>query len=172
MEIVRRIFDEALVIKLRSRIDNRGIMTAAYEESFRETGFVPKETRIYTMPEKGTFFGIHFRDKSSPMSKLVAVIRGRGADYIVDLRKDSSTYLKWEKIELSAENALAVLIPAGLGHGFQALEDDTIQLYSIDRSGDDGYSRTCSYLDERIGLKPDIPVTAISDYDIKAELYK
>ena len=44
MEIVRRIFDEALVIKLRSRIDNRGMMTAAYEESFRETGFVPKES--------------------------------------------------------------------------------------------------------------------------------
>ena len=34
MEIVKRVFDKALVIKLKSRTDNRGPMTVAYGEEF------------------------------------------------------------------------------------------------------------------------------------------
>jgi dTDP-4-dehydrorhamnose 3,5-epimerase len=170
MEIVKHVFDKALVIKLKSRTDNRGPMTVAYDEGFAESGigFIPKETRVYTMSKKGTFFGIHYREEKDPMDKLVTVIRGRGMDYIVDLRPDSPTYLKWERVELSAENALSVYVPAGFGHGFQSLEDDTIQLYSVNTYGDNAYSKTVSYRDEKIGLELEVPVTEIADYDIEA----
>ena len=47
-------------------------------------------------------------------------------------RKESPTYLEWESIELSEENAFAILIPAGFGHAFISLQNDTIQLYSVD----------------------------------------
>ena len=89
-------------------------------------------------------------------------------DYVVDLRKDSSTYLQWESIELSGENALAVLIPAGFGHAFISLQDDTIQLYSVDRSGNDAHSKQINYKDPKIGLKLPVPVSEISDYDLNA----
>ena len=39
-------------------------------------------------------------------------------NYVIDLRKESPTYLQWESFELSEENALAVLIPAGFGRSF------------------------------------------------------
>ena len=61
-------------------------------------------------------------------------------------------------------------MPAGFGHGFQTLEDDTIQLYSVNTSGDNAYSKTVSYRDEKIGLELEIPVTEIADYDIEAPL--
>ena len=172
MEIVKNVFDKALVLKLRTRMDNRGLMTVNYEDEFVEgkIGFKTKESRVYTIPKKGTFFGIHYREEKDPMGKLVTVIHGRAMDYIVDLRQDSPTYLKWEKVELSAENALSVYIPAGFGHGFQTLEDDTIQLYLVDTSGNNAYSKTVSYRDEKIGLKLELPITEISDYDIDAPL--
>ena len=143
MEIVKKVFDKALVLKFRTRMDNRGLMAVNYENEFVEdkVGFIIKESRVYTIPKKGTFFGIHYREEKDPMGKLVTVIHGRAMDYIVDLRKDSPTYLKWERVELSAENALSVYIPAGFGHGFQTLEDDTIQLYFVDTSGNNASSK-------------------------------
>ena len=170
METARKIFDKVLVLNLRTRTDNRGPMTVVYNNEFAEKNllFNAKETRVYTMPKKGTFFGIHYREESDPMDKLVTVIQGRGMDYIVDLRPESPTYLKWEKIELSAENALAVYVPAGFGHGFQAIEDNTIQHYTINTSGENGYSKTVNYKDERIGLNLELPVTEIADYDLNA----
>ena len=166
MELVKKIFDCVSLYKLTSRTDNRGPMTYAYETSI--DGFEIKETRVYTMPQKGTFFGIHYSDEATPFSKLVSVVQGRGMDYLVDLRKESPTYLKWEAVELNADNALAVLVPAGIGHAFLSLEDNTIQLFAINKSGKDGHSKQINYADPQIGLKLEIPITQISDYDANA----
>ena len=102
------------------------------------------------------------------MIKLVTVIKGCGTDYVIDLRKGSETYLKWESVELTEDNFLAVRIPAGIGHAFISTEDDTMQLFFIDKSGEDGYSKKLNHKEEKIGLKLPIPVTEISDYDLNA----
>ena len=163
MELVKTIFGTVKVYKLKSRTDNRGPMTYVYEDGIE--GFVSKETRIYDMPKKGTFFGIHYREENAPMYKFVTVVKGSGMDYVIDLRKDSATYLKWESIELTADNALAVLIPEGIGHAFISLEDNTIQAFTIDKTGADGHSRQLNYKEEKIGLELPVPVSEISDYD-------
>ena len=163
MEPVKTIFDTVKVYKLKSRTDNRGLMTYVYEDGME--GFVSKETRIYDMPKKGTFFGIHYREENEPMQKLVNVVKGSGMDYVIDLRKDSDTYLKWESLELSADNAVAVLIPEGIGHAFISLEDNTMQAFTIDKTGKEGHSKQLNYKEEKIGLKLPVDVAEISDYD-------
>ena len=163
MEPVKTIFDTVKVYKLKSRTDNRGLMTYVYEDGME--GFVSKETRIYDMPKKGTFFGIHYREENEPMQKLVNVVKGSGMDYVIDLRKDSDTYLKWESLELSADNAIAVLIPEGIGHAFISLEDNTMQAFTIDKTGKEGHSKQLNYKEEKIGLKLLVDVAEISDYD-------
>ena len=168
MEIIRDIFNAAKVIQLDSHNGNRGKMTVITSaDAFKTLGipFDQKETRIYTIEKKGTFFGIHYRDIEAPMAKVVTVIQGKGMDYLIDLRKNSPTYLKWESLELSPENGRAVYIPAGIGHGFISLEKDTMQLFEIDASGKDGLSKRLNYMDPRIGLKLATEVTEISDYD-------
>ena len=169
MELVKTIFDCVKIYKLNSRLDNRGVMTYVYEDGVEGfDGFEAKESRLYTMHKKGTFFGIHYREEADPMSKLVSVIKGRGMDYIIDLRKDSATYLKWEEIELSEENGVAVLIPAGIGNAFLTMEDNTMQFFTINKSGNDGHSKQINYKEKRIGLKLPVPVSEISDYDLNA----
>ena len=166
MMMIKEIFVKVKIYRLRSRVDNRGVLRYIFDENNND--FKEKETRIYSMPEEGTFFGIHYREESNPMTKFVTVIKGRGIDYIVDLRQKSPTYLQWESIELSEDNALAVLIPAGFGHAFISLQNDTIQLYSVDRSGNDAHSKHINYRESKIGLKLPIPISEISDYDLNA----
>ncbi len=166
MELIKTIFDCVKIYKLNSRSDNRGSMTYVYDNSIE--GFEAKESRLYTMARKGTFFGIHYRDESDPMTKFVSVVKGSGFDYVIDLRKESPTYLKWEEIELSEENALAVLVPAGIGNAFLSLEDNTMQFFAIDQCGEKGCSKKLNYAEKKIGLKLPIPVSDISDYDLNA----
>ena len=42
---------------------------------------------------------------------------------IVDLRPHSSSYLRWQAFELTAENRRAVYIPKGVAHGFQTFTE-------------------------------------------------
>ena len=164
--MIKELFEKVKIYRLRSRVDNRGLLTYIFDENNND--FKEKETRIYSMPEEGTFFGIHYREENDPMTKFVTVVKGIGLDFIVDLRKGSPTYLQWESIELSEDNALAVLIPAGFGHAFISLQNDTIQIYSADRNGNDAHSKHINYRESKIGLKLPIPISEISDYDLNA----
>jgi dTDP-4-dehydrorhamnose 3,5-epimerase len=58
-------------------------------------------------------------------------VSGAIFDVALDLRRDSTTYLAWHGVELSAENGHALYIPAGLAHGFQTLFDNSDVLYQM-----------------------------------------
>jgi dTDP-4-dehydrorhamnose 3,5-epimerase len=77
----------------------------------------------FSISKKGVFRGIHFQKKPYEQGKLVRVSLGRVIDIAVDLRKNSPTYLKWEKVELSDENRFQLWIPEGFGHAFFTLSD-------------------------------------------------
>ena len=79
--------------------------------------------------KKGTLRGMHFQKPPYSEIKLVRCIQGSVFDVIIDLRKDSPTFLKWFGTELSAENKLMMYIPEGFAHGFQTLEDNSGLLY-------------------------------------------
>ncbi|WP_297354555.1 dTDP-4-dehydrorhamnose 3,5-epimerase family protein [Paraburkholderia sp.] len=77
----------------------------------------------------GTVRGMHFQAGADADAKWVRCLEGRVWDVIVDLRRDSPTFLQWHAVELSPHNALAVFIPEGCAHGFQTLEPDSNLLY-------------------------------------------
>jgi dTDP-4-dehydrorhamnose 3,5-epimerase len=63
------------------------------------------------------------------MSKFVTVLRGKIWDVIVDVRRGSETYGKWEGFYLSEHNHRQLYIPKGFAHGFLALTDDVVFSY-------------------------------------------
>jgi len=67
-----------------------------------------------------------------PEAKLVRCIRGTVFDVFVDLRKDSSTFGKWDSITLSEDNYKCVLIPRGFAHGFCTMTDISEVIYKVD----------------------------------------
>jgi dTDP-4-dehydrorhamnose 3,5-epimerase len=77
----------------------------------------------------GAVRGLHFQYPPHAEMKIVRCLRGRVFDVAVDLRKGSSTFLKWTAVELSPTNRLSLIIPEGCAHGFQVLEERSELLY-------------------------------------------
>ena len=78
---------------------------------------------------KGVLRGLHFQKAPHGQAKLVRCSKGRIYDVAVDIRKDSPTFGKYVKVELSEENKKMLFIPEGFAHGFVALTDDVELLY-------------------------------------------
>lgn len=113
--------------------DNRGSFIKIYHnEEFLNYGIkeVFKE-QYYSISKPGVLRGLHFQKPPMDHGKLVTAIKGEVLDVIVDIRKSSKTYGKYEFIELSEENKVSVYIPKGCAHGFYVKgEKEAIMLYS------------------------------------------
>jgi len=81
---------------------------------------------------RGTLRGMHFQRPPHAETKLVRCTRGAVHDVLLDLRPEAPSFRRWQAIELTEANGLAVYVPAGLAHGFQTLTDAAEVLYQID----------------------------------------
>ena len=104
-------------------------------------------------PKIGTLRGMHWQIEPFAEEKLVRVTRGSVYDVIVDIRRDSSTFLKWFAVELSADNHRAIYVPKGFAHGFQTLEPNSEVLYEMTARYDLDSSRGFVWSDPEIGIE-------------------
>ena len=120
--------------------------------------------------KKGTLRGMHFQKPPYSEIKLVRCIQGSVFDVIIDLRKDSPTFLKWFGAELSAENKLMMYIPEGFAHGFQTLEDNSGLLYMhtayYSPEAEDGLR----YNDPQVNISWPIEISEISMRDTNHDI--
>ena len=93
--------------------------------------------------------GLHYDFR---MAKLVQCLHGRIWDVIVDLRRESPTYLQWEGFDLTDSNHHQVFVPAGFGHGFLAL-DDVVVYYKNSVPYDAASEGAVSWRNPRIGVQ-------------------
>lgn len=77
----------------------------------------------------GVVRGIHFQHPPFAETKFVHCLKGKIFDVAVDLRRGSPTFLQWHAEILSADEPRTLIIPEGVGHGFQTLEDECELLY-------------------------------------------
>jgi dTDP-4-dehydrorhamnose 3,5-epimerase len=112
--------------------DERGSLSRLFcADELAAAGWVRPVAQINhsVTARSGTVRGLHYQRHPFAEMKLVSCIRGAAWDVAVDLRRDSSTFLRWHAEEISADNGHAMLIPEGFAHGFQALTDDVELLY-------------------------------------------
>jgi dTDP-4-dehydrorhamnose 3,5-epimerase len=81
--------------------------------------------------QRGVIRGIHYSLASQGQAKWVTCVIGSILDVVVDIRPNSPTYKKYVAVELKGNEGRALLIGAGLGHGFLALEDNTTISYLL-----------------------------------------
>lgn len=127
-------FKGAFLIELNRLQDDRGFFARSYcYREFEEHGLNPKvvQCNISYNRKKGTLRGIHYQGSSGEEAKLVRCTAGAIHDIIVDLRKNSKTYLQHYGIRLDCSNRFMIFIPEGFAHGFITLEDDTEVLYQM-----------------------------------------
>lgn len=85
----------------------------------------------YTISRQGVLRGLHFQIPPHEHVKLVYCIVGCAFDAVVDLRKNSPTYGKYETFELEADKENILYIPSGLAHGFYVLSERAIMVYKV-----------------------------------------
>ncbi|QHO68058.1 dTDP-4-dehydrorhamnose 3,5-epimerase [Pediococcus pentosaceus] len=115
--------------------DNRGFFTETYSErDFKEAGinidFVQDNHSLSA--QAGVLRGLHFQRGKAAQTKLIRVVSGAVLDVIVDVRKGSPTYKKWEGYIISESNHRQLLVPKGFAHGFVTLTDNVNFLYKCD----------------------------------------
>jgi dTDP-4-dehydrorhamnose 3,5-epimerase len=124
----------AYAVQLELHEDQRGFFARSFcQREFAEHDLVPlvAQCNVSWNRLRGTLRGIHFQRAPQAEVKLVRCTRGAAWDVVVDLRAGSPTFRGWTGIEINAENRIAVYVPAGCGHGFQTLCDDTELFYQM-----------------------------------------
>jgi len=124
-------FSDVLLITPKVFGDDRGFFLESYNARVLASAGVTEALvqDNHSRSNKGVLRGIHFQHPPHAQAKLVRVARGRVFDVAVDLRMHSPTFGLWAGCELSDRDHHQLYIPAGFGHGFLVLEDQTDFLY-------------------------------------------
>ena len=116
--------------------DERGYFMVPYQQKAFETqGLVTdwvQDNQSYSR-QRGVLRGFHFQMPPYTETKLVRVIQGRIMDVIVDLRKESPTFGKWQSTMLTEADGKMLYIPPGFAHAFQVLSDGALVMYKVDK---------------------------------------
>jgi dTDP-4-dehydrorhamnose 3,5-epimerase len=134
VRITATAIEGARLVELEPIEDERGFFARSFcREEFAAQGLDPcvAQCNVSFNRRRGTLRGMHFQRPPHAEAKLVRCTRGAIYDVIVDLRKESSSFLKWIAVELTAENRRALYIPQGVAHGFQTLEESSEVLYQM-----------------------------------------
>ena len=113
----------------------------------------------------GAVRGVHFQHPPYSEMKFVRCVKGRIWDVVVDLRRNSPTFMKWHAEELSQDNARMIIIPEGCAHGFQALEAESELLYLHTEYYTPDAEDGLAYDEPLLNISWPLPVTEISERD-------
>lgn len=135
--------------------DRRGFFTESYSnKDFKEAGininFIQDNHSL--SKKAGILRGLHFQKGFAAQTKLIRVVTGAVLDVIVDMRKGSPTYSKWEGYILSENNHRQLLVPKGYAHGFVTLTDNVNFLYKCDNYYDYNADGGISFLSPELNI--------------------
>lgn len=100
---------------------------------FAKLGFDETFTQmnLSTNENANTLRGLHYQNSPHQEDKLVRCVHGAILDVVIDLRTGSPTRGQHYMIEMSSENAIALLVPKGFAHGYLTLTDGAVILYKV-----------------------------------------
>ena len=159
---------DAWLIELERRGDERGFFARTMcREEFAahglDTEFVQQNTSFSAY--RGTIRGMHYQLPPHTEAKLVRCIAGGIVDIIIDLRRQSPSYMKHERFELDDRNRLQLYVPRGFAHAFQTVSENAEVSYLVSAPYTPSAERGLRYSDPMLGIDWPLPVSAISEKD-------
>ena len=151
------------VVTTDSWFDYRGEMWTTWEESW---DILPDENKWkiskFTRSRRDVLRGLHGDNYTW---KYVHSIYGEIYQIVVDNRKNSKNYLKWESYILSDKNRIGILIPPGFVNGHLCLSEECVFHYMQSYPNDyvDWQDQdVIKWNDERIGISWPIETPILS----------
>lgn len=158
----------AFIIDLEPIQDERGFFARTWcKNEFAAHGLNPNLVQCNTSfnKKKGTIRGMHYQSPPYEEAKLVRCTMGAVYDVIVDIRKESKTFLQWLACELTAQNRKMLYVPEGFAHGFQTLEDNTEVFYQMSEFYHPESAKTIKWDQPDIKIDWPLPISMISPKD-------
>jgi dTDP-4-dehydrorhamnose 3,5-epimerase len=157
------------LIELNTFTDDRGWFSRLFcKDSLEKAGlnFEIKQVNQSFNAKKYTFRGMHMQKPLFTEGKIVRCISGAVQDVVLDLRKDSNTFLKSTSFLLSEEKNECLYIPKGLAHGFLTLKDASALSYFHDTNYEPGSEFCVRHNDPMIQLELLHDIKHISEKDL------
>jgi dTDP-4-dehydrorhamnose 3,5-epimerase len=149
--------------------DERGFFLETFSRAKYARGGIDCEflQDNHSRSQRNTIRGLHAQ-RQHPQGKLVRVLIGSILDVVVDIRRDSPTYLKWISVELSADNFRQIYVPPGFAHGICITSDVADIEYKCTDYYDPKDELRIAWNDPAIGIKWPIENPILSDKDRQA----
>ena len=142
--------------------DHRGF----FAETFRQDAWTAAGIDMafvqdnHSRSRRGTLRGMHFQTAPG-QAKLVRCARGAIFDVVVDLRRGSPTFGRWEGFALDDETMHQLFVPIGFAHGFCVTSDVADVVYKCSSYYDAATESGIAYDDPAIGIEWPIGVEPI-----------
>ena len=157
-----------VVIEPEFRADERGFFARTWcEQEFAEHDIPCRwvQSSVSYNKRRGTLRGLHYQTAPCEEAKLVQCTRGAIFDVVVDTRPASSSFGRWLRFELTAENHRMLYIPPGCAHGFQTLRDRTEVQYHMTGQYASEAARGLNWNDPALSITWPEPPTCILPRD-------
>lgn len=134
--------------------DSRGWFQETYRENvLAELGMTDHFVQDnHSRSQRGVLRGMHVQLGDAPQAKLVRCAWGSIWDVVVDLRRGSPTFGRWEAWQLDDERGLQVYCPVGCAHGFLVLSDVADVVYRCSNYYDPASEYVLSYDDPEVAI--------------------
>ncbi len=116
---------------------------------------------------EGTVRGMHYQIPPHAEMKIVSCIRGDIFDVVVDIRRNSPTFLRHYATILSEKNFSSLVIPEGYAHGFQTLTPECEIIYLHTADYEPSSERGLNAVDTRLAIDWPIDIKNRSERDIR-----
>lgn len=154
--------DGLLLIDSPVFIDDRGFFAETWQQQkFERIGILENFVQDnQSGSSRGVIRGLHYQIKQ-PQGKLVRVASGEIYDVVVDLRRQSPSFGKWEGMRLSASDRTQLWIPPGFAHGFCVISEWADVIYKVTDYYAPEFERTLLWNDPLLGI--DWPLSTIGE---------
>jgi len=134
--------------------DPRGFFVETFRTSwFEERGLPTRWVQDnHSRSGRGVVRGMHFQ-AGPPQAKLVRVARGAIVDVLVDVRRGSPAFGRWEAYELDDERMRVLYVPTGFAHGFCALGEINDVIYKQTAYYDPSLEGGIAWDDPDVGIE-------------------
>jgi dTDP-4-dehydrorhamnose 3,5-epimerase len=141
--------------------DERGFLIETYRrEVMTELGV--DEVLVqhnHSRSRRGVVRGMHFQPG---MAKLIQCVRGAIYDVLVDVRRGSPSFGRWQAFTLDDQSHLQLWCPDGFAHGFCVLSELADVIYGCTAYHDSSIEGGFRFDDPEVGIEWPSDVTLIA----------
>src|SRR3954469_24963970 len=156
------------LIDLELREDERGFLARTHcEKEFCAHCLATRwpQCNLTLTKKRGMIRGMHYQAEPKPEIKLIRCAAGAIFDVLVDVRRDSPTFGRWEGFDLTGENQRTLYVPGGIAHGFQCRTHNCQVFYQMSKFYVLELARGLRWNDPQVAIAWPIPDPTLSERD-------